>query len=384
MDVLLRLSPGPHQTVTKIRFFYWQALFVFIVCSCSIEVNQTVAVTPSPPIPTTQGTSSTSNFPITQVPITWTDLHLNGKLVYLSSSTENNVSIASIQLLDLARGNLSTIFSAPPGGWIYYATVSPDSKQLVLSYVPPSQTATPSNRSLYMMPLDGTSPPQPLFHPPTPDDHYIQAEWSPDGRYVYYVHYNHNQSGGQLYEVYEIFRMPYPSGKSEKILDRAFWPRLSSDSTKLVYVSLDPASGLNELFVANADGSHSQKIDFAGSWIPDIIDAPLFSPDNRFIVFSAPGPGQSYQPNWFEKVMGIQVAKAHSIPSDWWSVPVTGGTPTRLTNIQTINLFAAVLPDHERLVSVSADGLFVMGLDGSNLTRLISDPGVHGTVSWIP
>ena len=82
--------------------------------------------------------------------------------------------------------------------------------------------------------------------------------------------------------------------------------------------------------------------------------------------------------------MGIQVAKAHSIPSDWWSVPVTGGKPTRLTDIQSINLFATVLPDHERLVSVSADGLFVMGLDGSNLTQLISDSGVHGTVSWIP
>jgi hypothetical protein len=26
----------------------------------------------------------------------------------------------------------------------------------------------------------------------------------------------------------------------------------------------------------------------------------------------------------------------------------------------------------------------VMDLDGSNLTQLISDPGVHGTVRWIP
>jgi len=26
----------------------------------------------------------------------------------------------------------------------------------------------------------------------------------------------------------------------------------------------------------------------------------------------------------------------------------------------------------------------VMDPDGSNLTQLVSDPGVHGTVSWIP
>jgi Tol biopolymer transport system component len=82
--------------------------------------------------------------------------------------------------------------------------------------------------------------------------------------------------------------------------------------------------------------------------------------------------------------MGIQVARAHSIPSDWWSVPVTGGVPTRLTQIQTINLFASVSPDKKHIASVNGEGIFVMDLEGSNLTRLLFDPGVSGTVSWIP
>jgi Tol biopolymer transport system component len=78
------------------------------------------------------------------------------------------------------------------------------------------------------------------------------------------------------------------------------------------------------------------------------------------------------------------VAKAHDVPSDWWSVPITGGAPTQLTNIQTINLFASISPDQQHVASLSGDGIFVMDLDGSNLTQLVSDPGVHGTVSWIP
>ena len=332
----------------------------------------------------TPGAASTSSFATTQLPITWTALNLSGKLIYLSSSMENNAVIASIQFLDLTTGNLATIFHAPPSAWIYYAAVSQDHNEVAISYQPASQSATLSNRSLYIVPLDGAASPQPLLHPPTLDDHYTQVEWSPDGKYLYYVHYNHKDAGGQPFEVYEIFRMGYPNGSSEKILDRAFWPRLSQDSTKLVYVSLDPASGRNELFTANADGTHSQKINFSGPWIPEIIDAPIFSPDNQSILFSAPGPRQSYQPNWLDKAMGIQIANAHIIPSDWWSVPVTGGTPRRLTNIQTINLFASLLPDHQHIVSVGADGLFVMRLNGSNLTRLISDSGVHGTVSWLP
>ena len=356
-----------------------------MVCSCSIEMNQNAEDTPSPSMETAPATASISASPMTQVPMTWSGLQLNGKLIYLSSSSENDTKIATIQLLDLSTGTVATIFSAPPGAWIYYATISPDRKQMIMSYEPAPQAGLASTRSLFSLALDGSASPQPFLTPPTPDDHYTQVEWSADGKYIYYVHYNHEtQAASQFYETYEIFRMKYPNGEPEKILDRAFWPRLSADSSKLVYVSLDPVSGLNELFIANADGSNSQKIAFSGSWIPDIIDAPMISPDGQSLLFSAPGPGQSYQPNWVEKLMGIQVAKAHSIPSDWWSVPIGGGTPTRLTNIQTINLFGSLLADSRHLVSVSGDGLFVMNLDGSDLTQLISDPGVHGTVSWIP
>jgi Tol biopolymer transport system component len=291
--------------------------------------------------------------------------------------------VTNIQILDLLTGEISILFSAPDA-WIYYATVSPDSKMLVMSYAPPTPSNSSSSRNLYEMPLDATEAPQPLFTPPTPDDRYIQAEWSPDGKDLYYVYYNNNEFGGQFGENYKIFQMTYPRRQSEAIAEYAFWPRLSPDSGRLVYVFIDPVSGKNELVVANADGSDSQRISFSGPWTPEIIDAPIFSPDGQSILFSAPGPATSYQPSWFEKLTGIQVAKAHNVPSDWWSVPITGGVPTQLTNIQTINLFASISPDQQQIASVSGEGLFVMDLDGSNLTQLVSDPGVHGTVSWLP
>lgn len=277
------------------------------------------------------------------------------------------------------------IFRSPERAWVFYVTVSPDAKQLVMSYIPPSQGTTSSNRALYIMPLGGTAPPLLLFSPPAPEDHYVQAEWSPDGKYIYYAHYNNNDPfDAQLNPAYDIFRMSYPDGQVEKIVDHGFWPRISSDSTRLVYVSIEPISGLNELFVANADGSNPQRISLSGPGVPEVIDAPIFSPAGGSILFSAPPPPQAYKPDWFEKIMGIQVAKAHSIPSDWWSVPVTGGVPTRLTQVQTINLFASISQDKKHIASVGEEGIFVMDLDGSNLTQLIIDPAVSGTVSWIP
>jgi Tol biopolymer transport system component len=184
--------------------------------------------------------------------------------------------------------------------------------------------------------------------------------------------------------VYDILRMRYPDGEPEKIADHAFWPRVSSDSSKLVYILVDPDTAKNELFVSNADGSNFRHVELSGPQVPKILDAPIFAPDGRSILFSAPEPTQSDQPNLFERVLGIQVAQAHDVPSDWWSVPVTGGVPTRLTQLQTINLFASLSPDQKHIASVSGEGLLVMDPSGSNLTQLVSDPGVHGTVSWIP
>jgi Tol biopolymer transport system component len=366
-------------------------LLILTMFGCSIDLAQPVTSTPSSqvgPIPPTapggagNATPSTEN---TTVPVTWAGLNLTGSLVYANTSL-TNVTPITIQTLDLITGQIKTIFTTTGDAWVFYMTISPDGNQLVMSYAPPSVGTEIPSRALYTMPVDGTTPPQLLVQPPTPDDHYIQAEWSPDGKYLYYVHYNNKEreQQGNLYPAYELFRMAYPDSPPELIADKAFWPRISADSSRLVYVSLDPASGTNELFAANADGSNPQKITLSGSSLPGIIDAPIFSPDGTSILFSAPPPPQAYRPNWFEQLMGVQVAKAHSIPSDWWSVPVTGGEITRLTQIQTINLFASISPDQNRLASVSGEGLFVMNWDGSNLTQILFNPGVSGTVSWVP
>ena len=364
----------------KTQFFYQALIFALLICSCSIEINQTGA----PPSPTnTSAASVTANVPGTQVPVTWAHLNLTGKLVYLSSAMEGDRVTSSIQILDLASGRISTILDVSPA-WAYYATVSPDAKTLVMSYAPPSQANSPSTRSLYVMPLDASAEPQPLFTPPSPGDRYTQAEWSPDGKHIYYVHYNQDEREGQFYEDYDISQMTYPEGEHQQILEHAFWPRISSDSSRLVYVSLDPDSGRNELFVANADGSNAQRVNLSGPQSLEIIDAPIFSPDGQSILFSAPVTAQSSAPGFLDRVLGVQVVQAHNVPSDWWSVPVSGGVPTRLTNIQSINLFASLSPDQKHIASLNGEGIFVMDLDGSNLTQLLSDTGVHGTLSWIP
>ena len=366
-------------------------LLLFSLFGCTMDVSQPKSATPlSEDFPSTQPADATAVTNATQspsqsIPLTWANLSLSGRLVYSTVSQDSNgVFAPKIQMLDLTTGEIRTIYAGEGGSWIYYLSVSPDGKQLIMSYLPPAPPGGEANTSLYILSIDQVLPPKILFTPPTLYDRYIQMEWSPDGQYIYLVHYNHeDQPADEPYPRYDISRMAYPDGKPEKILERAFWPRLSPDSSRLVYVTLDPVSGLNKLFVAVADGLNAQEIMISG--LPaEIIDAPIFAPDGQSILFSAPTPVQAYQPNWLDRLMGIRVAKAHNVPSDWWSVSISGGTVTRLTHIQTIKLFASISPDGKYIASVSGEGILVMNPDGTNLQQLLFDPGISSVVNWIP
>ena len=373
---------------SAMKRFFSKSLYALALVSllgCTMELNQPGTANPPSGVgslsPTSVAPDASGAAPSSTIHVTWADLNLSGRLVYSTVSNASGVYTSRIQMLDLVTGGINTVFTVTGNAWIYYLTVSPDSKQLIMSYAPPSEPGSISSTSLYVLPLEGADSPQLLFTPPSPVDRFIQVEWSPDGKYVYFVHYNpEGQSSDQATPAYQISRMAFPGGQPEKIFDHAFWARVSPDSSKLVYVSAEPGSVTNKLFVANADGTDPREVVFSAP--PQIIDAPLFSPDGRSILYSAPSPAQSYQPNLLDRLMGIQVVKAHNIPSDWWSVPVTGGAPTRLTQIQTIKLFASISPDQTRIASVSGEGIFVMDLDGANLRQLLFDPGVSSTVSW--
>jgi len=379
------------------HFLRWLLIFAVAISSCSSEANQPLSETSQPAVVTpTTPPSRYGFFPTViptnsaSIPVTWASLNLSGKLVYsMGAVDEDDNYIVQIQVLDLATGKITVTYRAPLNGWIYYASASPDGKQIVMSYSPPPGENPDIVQALYVMPLDGSKAPELLFMPPTPGDQYIQAEWSPDGKYIYYTHVSYRiEDPNQVYPFYKIFRMEYPvrgGGQEESIAEGAYWPRLSPDSSRLVYISVDPLSIQNKLIVADSDGGNAQEVVMSGSYIPDIKTAPIFSPEGKSIMFSGVAPVQAYQPNWLEKLAGIRIAKAEGEPSDWWSVPVDGGEITRVTNIRHRSLYASISPDNQYVASFNRDNIFVMKPDGSELTILISElHGFFSIGSWIP
>jgi Tol biopolymer transport system component len=122
-------------------------------------------------------------------------LNLSEKLIYSFGSLENDQNyILQIQELDLVTGKNTVVYSAPLDAGIYYVSVSPDSQQILMSYSPPPQSDPNVVQALYAMPLDGSKTPELLFMPSIREDQYIQAEWSPDGKYIYYTFVNYISS----------------------------------------------------------------------------------------------------------------------------------------------------------------------------------------------
>jgi Tol biopolymer transport system component len=85
----------------------------------------------------------------------------------------------------------------------------------------------------------------------------------------------------------------------------------------------------------------------------------------------------------WEKIFGIEVASAHSVPSDWYRAPPSGGTPQRLTYLEDVNLNGDLSPNGSQFAFTTASGLYVMNIDGSNLIQLTKDV-MTGTVNWLP
>ena len=378
----------------KIHFPGWFLILALVLSSCSIQVEQPAVITPAstlelipPTLASKESSSQTNIVTTTQIPVTWGDLNLTGRLVYINGTVVDNVFSLQIQVLNLVTGEITTIFDAPKYSWIYYVTVSPDNTQVLMSYSPPPGD-NPVDQDLYIMPLDGSQAPKLLFTPPAKEDDYVEVEFSPDSKYVYFTHVNYQipPEPNQIYPLYEIYRMAFPEGQPELVAAKAYWPRLSSDSSHIAYISVDLFSRENKLYIADSNGENAHEVVLKGQQLPDIKDAPIFSPDGQSLLFSAPVLVQSYQPNWLDKLMGVRIAKAHSnIPSDWWSVPVGGGDITQLTNIQSAGLFASFAPDGKHIASYSLNGIFVMKPDGSELTMLIPNPqSLPGTVTWIP
>ncbi len=308
------------------------------------------------------------------------DLQLTGQLVFLRQLTDGQ----AVLTLNMATGEVETAFQAPQYAWITGAAVSGDREEYMLAYAPPPGEggAQSGYTELSLLPMQGGE--LQLAVGRTKEKQAFSApQWAPDGRYIYFNYYE-VKGEGQTEAHYSVARQAFPDGELEILVDNAIWPRLSADGSRLVYVTIVPGVEENELFFLNLmeEGSAPQQIVLPEE-LP-IVDAPLFSPDGEMIYFSAQSPEAAPPLSWLERLAGVQIARAHNVPSDWWRVPVAGGEPERLTEILQSGMYGAFSPDGAHLAFISSTGLHIMPAAGGEVLTLIEAPDFYGTLDWVP
>jgi Tol biopolymer transport system component len=271
---------------------------------------------------------------------------------------------------DFESGRSQNIFPIPEGGWVSYADLSPDGSQIVLGYAPPpSPTQTLFGYShLYLLPLDGDEP-QLVIPPADPRELFFNPTWSPDGQSLIYIHILPDEAASLGYSLH-LSRFDLETTANTQLVPDALWARISEDGAQLVYIPYRGQS--HELIVADAAGQNERILIEDGRF--EVIDAPLFSPDGQWVYFSAvewPEPLSHWQRWWATQWWGTQTAAAHDIPSDWWRIPVSGGEPERLTELNLVGLYGDFVGNGRYLAFASRSGLYLLDTADMSVTQLL-------------
>ncbi len=373
---------------------YLCLLTLLFLTACSITLNSPpppatkaaftlVAATPALVGSTEIAPPETAPNPASTPP-PWAALNLSGSLIYTQRT-------GVVIKLDLATGNRTELLSGRSTQWLAAAAVSPDSKTIVLTYTPPEQSES-GYTGLYQIPGAGSdTEPQVIVERADPLESYSSPAWSHDGKYLYFWHLKVIRSDSGNTFKYTIERLEYPNGQPEVLLENAMWPRPSPDGTRLAYLKFDLEANTQELYLSDLDGQNPVPALDPAKF--PLVDAQFFAPDGKTLIFnSASESASAFAPSlleernewaWLDWLSGVQVAEAHSSPSDWWSITVgSDQPPVRLTHLREIGMYGDFSPDGKHIAFICASGLYIMKLDGSELTRLMPVPE-FGTLEWI-
>jgi Tol biopolymer transport system component len=135
----------------------------------------------------------------------------------------------TIMRLDLATGQRTTIYTAPEGGYVTGLALSPDNRSLAIMLF--TRSGGRQSQQLAVLNADGTELRR-LTEPGVPASlvPVLGLEWSPDSRWVYFVHTKKPDS--------ELWRVPAAGGAAEYTGVMAAGMKhihLSSDGSRLAF-----------------------------------------------------------------------------------------------------------------------------------------------------
>ena len=227
----------------------------FLICVLALCLAGCSVALPASTQPSGSGSSPT--------PLAWAGLGLSGRLILIVQAL-NGFAIIS---MDLVTGNSAPIYQADQGALLSSALVSPDGKQILMTYAPPTSSQNQfSYTSLYLIPIDGSKKPQPLFASASTTDAYFAPAWAPDGKSIYTSHYHKESDPTGAGDTFTIDQVSL-DGHSQAVIQNGQWPRLSPDGKRISYVTAFSTNGQNDLYQADSNGKNITPVIKPGTFL---------------------------------------------------------------------------------------------------------------------
>ena len=302
------------------------------------------------------------------------------RIAYVDDTSGNQIYLIGID--GKGRTRLSS-----PDDHDFFPAWSPNGQWIAFAGIGPGDAAA----SLYLMRPDGSSR-TPLTHCSQASCAPSNPSWSPDGTKIAFWEGSADgstcASNGDCASIYVI----NADGSGERRLGDGFYPSWSPDGTKIAFVSVDAAASQGStgrstcgnnvsnfegcegiLSVMAADGTGAKRLGVAGT-------APTWSPDGSRLAYQH--LTQVY-PQIF--VMAADGTGSHAITDPTMASNQPAWSPDGST-------IAFTQADVRQTEGVNPSGscclndyeITIMKPDGSGVTRLTTEPGVHGWPSVEP
>jgi Tol biopolymer transport system component len=288
---------------------------------------------------------------------------------------------------DLASKQQTKITNLSSGAAVTGATWSPDGQRVIFAQFWRRPNERSSGADLMIANADGSDA-HSFAERDAPNTVLETPEWGRSGRVYYTIRRVVNGR-----ETQTIMRQT-EGGDPETVQDNAYDPAVSADESTLIYVR---STKTGQEMLKKSMGESDDGCVLLSDQVFQYISLPRISPDGKRVVYGGSGepnmgpsgcggdPHSSAPPAASGLDLGAllqpDVAEAHGLPADVWSMNLDGSDMKRIADIKDDDPTVAFAPDGLKLAIFGVASLFIVDANGGPVAKL-TDQGGYGGLDW--
>jgi Tol biopolymer transport system component len=292
-------------------------------------------------------------------------------------------------IYDLSTRQQMKITNLAAGAAVTGATWSPDGQRVVFAQFWRRPNERSSGADLMIANADGSNA-HPFAERDAPNTVLETPEWMPSGRVYYTIRRVVNGR-----EAMSIVRQA-ENGQPELLVENAYDPAVSPDESTLVYVR---STRMGQQMFKKTIGEAGDGCELISDQVFQFLSLPRISPDGKRVALGGSGEPNmgpsgcggdprsstpSAAPPFLDLGALLQpdVAYAHGLPADVYSLNLDGSDMKRIADIKDDDPTVAWSPDGgSRLAIFGVSALFLVDAKGGP-TEKLTDQGGYGGVDW--